>query len=219
MKTFALAAVAVLAIASVTGCSSSSSEEEPVVAEGALATQGAAIEGTFETEFEGKKVQFDYSLKSDIGARTAVWNAKVAKNPEHANVWDDVDEAGRITNVTGCEQQPQRVTRGGASGGAAACSFTAEVKAKDNGRLLAVIMVANGKATSIKYENKATKLIDEGAAGGTTSADSPDDLGACTLNGGSCKEIKRSECKAGPLFPQLRCCMNFEFKAGETCGR
>ena len=202
MKTVTLFAAAALALASITGCSSSESDAAPATQEGALANT-QSLTGTFEHVEDRKKVRFAYEFKYTVGSagEEVSWDAKVVEKNDHANVSDDKDEKGKVTATARC--------RG---------CFTAEIYAKNDGRVLAVVHVSADKVASIEYEGKQTKLITEPAGQGTTSAGSPDDLGACTVNGGQCKELKRSQCVSEAGFYTItRGVMVFKFEEGGDC--
>lgn len=194
----------VIALALVAGCSSSASEPASEDTEGAISTQAdESIKGAFSVVLAGHTVKFKFTMDEvDLRQKTVRWNAQITDRGGNAQAYDDVNERGRIVAVARCP----------------GC-YTAEIRGQSGN--LARVDVNNFKVTSIVYEGVDAKLIqDAGATGGTTSADtgdSPDDLGACKLNGDNCKELARSECKAGSHYPAMRCCMSFTFEKGASC--
>lgn len=204
MKLRSLSFLSVIALAFAAGCSSSPSEPAAEDTEGALGLrEGESLKGAFSVALAGQTVKFAFTMDQiDLRAKTVRWNAQITDRGGNAQATDDKNEPGEIIAVARCP----------------GC-FTASIPGPSG--KLAVVVVSDSKVASIKYEGVETRLIAATAGATPTAAgeegESPDDRGACKLNGGNCKELARSECKAGPLYPTMRCCMTFTFEQGEDC--
>lgn len=205
MKLRSLSFLSVIALAFAAGYSSSVSDPAADDAEGALGLrEGESLSGAFSVALAGKTVKFAFTMDQiDLRAKTVRWNAHITDRGGNAQATDDKNEAGEIIAVARCP----------------GC-FTASIPGPSG--KLALVVVSDSKVASIKYEGIDARLITAAAgaptaAGGGDGAESPDDRGVCKLNGGNCKELARSECKAGPLYPTMRCCMNFTFEEGADC--
>ncbi len=204
MKLRSLSFLSVIALAFAAGCSSSASEPSSEDAEGALGLrEGESLSGAFSVALAGQTVKFAFTMDQiDLREKTVRWNARITDRGGNAQATDDKNEAGAIIAVARCP----------------GC-FTASIPGPSG--KLAIVVVSDSKVASIRYEGVDARLIAAPAAGTPTAAgdgeESPDDRGACKLNGGNCKELARSECKAGPLYPTMRCCMTFTFEKDEDC--